>query len=227
MARIMNREIRLTEDRARIYISEVLLALEDLHKNNIIFRDLKPENVVLDENGHALLTDFGLSKEGIEDNVATYSFCGSLAYLAPEVIRRKGHGKAVDWYLLGVLLYELVVGQPPYFSANRNKLLRNIQIAPLKLPLFLSPEIKNLLIALLDRNPQKRLGSGKEDAGEIKAHPWFKGINWQEALERKLNPPKPTIKALARKGIVKHVFIEATNTSNNIEEWDYTGKLNI
>ncbi len=116
---MIQREKRVTEDRARIYLAEILLALEDLHKRDIIFRDLKPDNVVLDEEGHALLTDFGLSKEGVLDNISAKSFCGSIAYLAPEMLRRSGHGKAVDWYLLGVLLYELVVGKPPYFTSNR------------------------------------------------------------------------------------------------------------
>jgi len=94
------------------------LALEELHRRNIIFRDLKPDNIVINAQGHALLTDFGLSKEGVHDHNGAKSFCGSVAYLAPEVIRRKGHGKAVDWYLLGVLLYEMLVGVPPYYSPN-------------------------------------------------------------------------------------------------------------
>jgi len=98
----------------------VLLALEDLHKRDIIYRDLKPDNVVLDPEGHANLTDFGLSKEGVEDSHrGAKSFCGSVAYLAPEMLRRVGHGKAVDWYLLGVLLYEMLVGVPPYFSPKK------------------------------------------------------------------------------------------------------------
>lgn len=126
LGKIIGRERRLSEDRARIYLAEIVLALEDLHNRDIIFRDLKPDNVVIDENGHALLTDFGLSKEGVLDNQAAKSFCGSIAYLAPEMLRRTGHGKSVDWYLCGVLLYEMLIGCPPYFNNNRDMLFQNI-----------------------------------------------------------------------------------------------------
>ncbi len=90
-----------------------------MHRKGIIFRDLKPDNVVLDCEGHCMLTDFGLSKEGVYDNKGAKSFCGSLAYLAPEMIKRTGHGKSVDWYLLGVMLYEMLVGVPPYYSTDK------------------------------------------------------------------------------------------------------------
>ena len=119
LGHVLQREKKLSEERARIYLAEVLLAIEELHNREIIYRDLKPDNVVLDEEGHALLTDFGLSKEGVKNSEYTQSFCGSVAYLAPEMLRRSGHGRSVDWYLLGVLLYEMLVGIPPYF--NRNK----------------------------------------------------------------------------------------------------------
>lgn len=143
-------EKRFTEYRARIYLCEIILALEELHKHNIIFRDLKPDNIVLDEDGHALLTDFGLSKEKVHDNYQAKSFCGSLAYLAPEIIRRQGHGKAVDWYLLGVVFYEMVAGKPPYFSMDKNELINNIQRGKLKIPSSLSSEAKELIIDVRD-----------------------------------------------------------------------------
>lgn len=112
-------EGRFNEERARIYAAEVVCALEALHKRNIIFRDLKPENIVIDQDGHAMLTDFGLSKEGISSSTMARSFCGSVAYLAPEMLSRKGHGKTVDWYLLGILLFEMLTGTPPYYSPCR------------------------------------------------------------------------------------------------------------
>lgn len=119
MSRALHKDRRFSEERARYYMAEILLALEDLHKRDIIFRDLKPDNVVFDEDGHAMLTDFGLSKEGILNNNSARSFCGSPAYLAPEMLKRSGHGKSVDWYLLGVLLYEMLVGIPPYYSNSK------------------------------------------------------------------------------------------------------------
>ena len=143
---VLSREKKFDEPRARCYLAEILLALQELHKRDIIFRDLKPDNVVIDEEGHALLTDFGLSKESVLDNNQAKSFCGSVAYLAPEVLRRAGHGKSIDWYLTGVLLYEMLVGIPPYFSNNKEQMFTNIEGGPLRLPHYLSPEAKDLLV---------------------------------------------------------------------------------
>ena len=125
-----------------------------------------------------MLTDFGLSKEGVLDNISAKSFCGSIAYLAPEMLKRSGHGKSVDWYLLGVLLYEMLVGYSPYYNQNKEQLFYNIQNGVLKLPIGLSNEAKSLLISLLVRNPSKRLGAGPTDAEEIKKHPFFRNVNW-------------------------------------------------
>lgn len=195
MASQIAREKRFSETRARIYLSEILLAIEELHKRDIIYRDLKPDNIVLDEEGHALLTDFGLSKEGVMDNQSAKSFCGSVAYLAPEMLRRQGHGKAVDWYLLGVLFYEMIVGFPPYFSSNRDQMFSNIQRGKLKIPTSLSGDARSLLKELLNRDPLKRLGS-RRDGEEVKEHSFFYGINWDSVLRKELRPPKPYLTAI-------------------------------
>jgi serine/threonine protein kinase len=133
---------QLTEERAKFYIAEIILAIKDLHSRNIIYRDLKPENVVIDGGGHALLVDFGMAKDAVskaETGAAT--FCGSIKYLAPEMLNQLGHGQALDWYLLGVLLYEMIVGVTPFFSSNKDTLFNNIRYGKLKLPRTASPEL--------------------------------------------------------------------------------------
>ena len=190
LAKHLSIEKRFEENRAKFYLCEILLALEDLHKKNIIFRDLKPENVVLDEEGHCKLTDFGLSKEGIDNDKYTKSFCGSIAYLAPEVLKKQGHGKAVDWYLLGVLLYEMLTGVTPYYDKNRNVLFYNIEQGRLLIPSYVSENAKSLLIGLLQRDPKKRLGGSIRDAEEIKEHKFFENIDWKKIYEKQYEPPK-------------------------------------
>ena len=182
-------EKRFKEPRAKFYICEVLLALENLHKRDIIFRDLKPDNVVLDKEGHCKLTDFGLSKEGVTENAYAQSFCGSIAYLAPEMLKKQGHGKAVDWYLLGVLFYEMLTGITPYFTTRKEEIFYNIEHGELKIPNFVSKEAAELLKRLLERNPSKRLGGGGRDAQEIKEHPYFKDVDWKKIYEKKIKPP--------------------------------------
>jgi len=191
-------EKKFNEYKARIYCAEVLLALQELHSKDIIFRDLKPDNVVLDEDGHALLTDFGLSKEGIYDLKETKSFCGSYAYLAPEMVQKSGHGKSVDWYLYGVFLYEMLVGIPPYYDNDRDVLFYNIINEDLELPSHISKEAIDLIVRLMDRNPVTRLGTNGAD--EIKEHKWFRGINWEDAINMKLEPPLPYLKRKVKVG---------------------------
>lgn len=227
MSRTLHKDKRFSEDRARMYLAEILLAIEDLHKRDIIFRDLKPDNVVFDEDGHAMLTDFGLSKEGVMNNSGAKSFCGSPAYLAPEMLKRSGHGKSVDWYLLGCLLYEMLVGIPPYYSNNKEQLYANIQNGPLKLPNYLSDEARNLLISLLNRNPYKRLGAGKRGADEIKEHPFMTAINWEEAMQRKLKVPKPYLKKVIPQEIPldkvygRGAFEESMKNHNRLNDWSF------
>ena len=182
-------EKRFSESRAKFYICEVLLALENLHQRDIIFRDLKPDNVVLDEQGHCKLTDFGLSKEGVTENQSASSFCGSIAYLAPEMLKKQGHGKAVDWYLLGVLLYEMLVGITPFFTNRKEDIFHNIEFEELKIPEFIKEDTASLLRGLLQKDPWKRLGGSNRDAEEIKEHPYFKDVNWDDVYNKRITPP--------------------------------------
>jgi serine/threonine protein kinase len=130
LASMLRKEHRFAEDRARVYFCEMLFVIEYLHEKNIVFRDLKPENILIDARGHLVLTDFGIAKELKDKTNNSGTFCGSLAYMPPEILTGGSkHGMAIDFYLLGVVLYEMLTGKPPYFSKNRNDLLRNIKSA--------------------------------------------------------------------------------------------------
>ncbi|CDW89321.1 protein kinase domain containing protein [Stylonychia lemnae] len=193
LAEYLQLEKRFNEDKVRLYSSEILLGLEELHRKDIIFRDLKPDNVVLDAEGHAMLTDFGLSKEGVMKEGMAKSFCGSYAYLAPEMLKKVGHGKAVDWYLLGVIIYEMLCGIPPYYANNKEELFENIKNAALDIPQYVSPVAKDIILRLLNRNPKKRLGT-IAGADEIKKHPFFKNIDWVKLYNRQYKAPEPYLR---------------------------------
>eukprot|EP00916_Digyalum_oweni_P019226 GHVL01032014.1.p1 GENE.GHVL01032014.1~~GHVL01032014.1.p1 ORF type:complete len:366 (-),score=56.98 GHVL01032014.1:128-1225(-) len=191
----LSRACRFPEQRARFYSAEILLALEHLHKLDIVYRDLKPENVLLDAEGHIKLTDFGLSKEGIQDNFSARSLCGTPEYLAPEILNRTGHGRAVDWWSLGAIIYEMLTGLPPFYTKDRDKLYENIRTGELKYPAFISAAANSLLEGLFQRNPNKRLGGGPDDALEIKRHPFYAShVDWAALKARKIAPPfKPNL----------------------------------
>jgi len=140
-----------------------------MHKKGIIYRDLKPENVLLGSDGYLKITDFGLSKEGIESGRKTYTFCGTPEYLAPEIIRGLGHDKTVDYWTLGALLYDMLSGSPPFYSSDREKMFRNILEKPLEIRPYFSAESTSILKGLLTVNPNKRLSNPEE----IRAHPFF------------------------------------------------------
>jgi len=185
---------RFPEEVARVWVGEVALALGHLHSLSVIYRDLKPENILLDDNGHCCLTDFGLSKD-VDPNDKAHTFCGTPEYLAPEIVTGAGHDKAVDWWSLGILLYELTVGIPPFYSQNVNEMYNKIQHGVLRFPPFLSEPCKALIVALLNRDPKKRLGS-KADIDDLKAHAFFKDINFEKMMKKEIDPPyKPKIKA--------------------------------
>ena len=169
---------KFKEKTARFYAANILLGIEELHWNNVIYRDLKPENVLIADDGYAKITDFGLSKENIVGNQDTMSFCGTPEYLAPEILNKTGHGKAADWWSFGAIIFEMINGVPPFYTKNRNKLYHNIKHSDPDIPAHWSPNLKDLLSKLLQKDPSERLGSSKEDARDIMSHPWFESINW-------------------------------------------------
>ena len=181
-------EGRFTEERARFYAAEIVLAIEILHQNTIAYRDLKPENVLLDTEGHVRLTDFGLSKEGITRTQLTQTFCGTPEYLAPEVVQGQPYGLPVDWWSLGTILYEMLTGLPPFYNQNLHLMYEKIVRARVSYPPYLSHASKSLLAALLERDPEKRLGTAG-DADEVKQHPFFAAIDWSKLKRREVQAP--------------------------------------
>jgi len=190
----LSRASRFDETRAKFYAACMVLAIEHLHSLDIIYRDLKPENVLVDQSGYAKITDFGLSKENICDNKSTFSFCGTPEYLAPEIINKVGHGKAVDWWSLGALIYEMLTGLPPFYTRDREKLFNSIKFMDVTIPAYFSENAKSIVQAFFIKEPNDRLGSGVRGADEIKDHPWFADINWEALFTKSLEPPFiPTI----------------------------------
>lgn len=179
---------KFEEDIARFYFAEVLLALEYLHDNNIVYRDLKPENVLLDVDGHVVLTDFGLSKDHFEKDNLAYSFCGSPEYMSPEMLSETGHGRMNDVYALGCLLYEFLNGLPPHYDADRDTMFEKIVTKPLAIPSSNSSEAKDLLKKLLTKNQRSRLGY-KGGIAEIKKHPFLKSIDFEALSKKEIAPP--------------------------------------
>lgn len=188
----LQKERRFDVNRSRFYTAELLCALECLHGFSVIYRDLKPENILLDYQGHIALCDFGLCKLDMKDEDRTNTFCGTPEYLAPELLMGKGYNKTVDWWTLGVLLYEMLTGLPPFYDENTNEMYRKILSEPLHFSDVVPPAAKDLLTKLLNRDPAQRLGAN--GSAEIKAHPFFHAIDWRKLLQRKYEPTfKPSV----------------------------------
>jgi serine/threonine protein kinase len=173
-------------DVTRFYASEILLVFEKLHKNGIVYRDLKPENLVFSSQGHIKFIDFGFAKQ-IKDR--TYTLCGTPEYLAPEIIKGEGSSFGSDWWAFGVLIYEFLVGQSPFMDENENEMYQKICKGSVDYPPGLDPVTKSLLDGLLRVDASTRLGCTAIGAEEIKAHPWFHGIDWGKVLAHRYQPP--------------------------------------
>jgi len=177
---------RFTSSMANFYTAEIVSTLDYLHERNIVYRDLKPENLLLDREGHLKLTDFGFAKY-LDDR--TYTLCGTPEYLAPEIIQSKGHNKAVDWWALGILVYEMLVGYPPFYDDNAFGIYEKILVGKVTWPKKIDGIAKDLVRKLLVQDRTKRLGNMKNGAEDVKNHRWFRHIDWDDVRNKKLQPP--------------------------------------
>ena len=178
---------KFSNEKAKFYIVELVLAIEFLHKNNMLYRDLKPENILIGVDGHIKITDFGLSKI-LPKTDKTYTICRTVRYLAPEILSGEGYNNAVHWWSLGCIMYEMLVGKIPFKSKNDN-LNINVYKKPVRYPQYIDEKAKDLLTKLLEIDPDKRLGNGENGWEDVKSHPYFSDVNWDDAYNKKLKPP--------------------------------------
>lgn len=173
------------------YFCEILLGLEYLHSQQVLYRDLKPENCLLDDEGHIRLTDFGLSKDNLTQSGFSTSFVGTAGYLSPEMVARQGHGYPLDYYCLGCLLYCLLTGSLPHYEGDYKAMIqRRVNGEPCAFPPWISPDAQNLLQGLLAPDPVERLGS-RCGAMEVKEHPWVAEVDWTRVYRREPQPCFP------------------------------------
>jgi protein kinase A/protein kinase X len=206
----LRQEGRLPNDHAKFYAGEIILAFAYLHTLKIVYRDLKPENCLLDAEGHMKLTDFGFAKiveskmmevDGEREPVETktWTLCGTPEYLAPEMVQAKGHGKGVDWWALGILIFEMLAGYPPFSDESPFGTYRKILEATVEFPRHFDVKARDLIKRLLTKDEEKRLGCQKHGVEDLKRHKWYKGMDWDQLLNRSLTkdvPFLPPVKSL-------------------------------
>lgn len=183
---LLRKSQRFPNPVAKFYAAEVSLALEYLHSHNIIYRDLKPENILLDKNGHIKITDFGFAKE-VPD--VTWTLCGTPDYIAPEVVTTKAYNKSVDWWSLGILIYEMLTGYTPFYDQTPMKTYENILLGHVRYPSYLHPDAVDLLQKLITKDLTRRLGNLQGGSGDVKAHPWFSEVIWEKLLSKDIETP--------------------------------------
>ncbi|KAL5001459.1 kinase-like domain-containing protein [Aspergillus recurvatus] len=216
----LQKEGRFQEPRAKFYIAELIMALQHLHDHDIVYRDLKPENVLLDANGHIALCDFGLSKANLTQNDTTNTFCGTTEYLAPEVLLdEQGYTKMVDFWSLGVLVFEMCCGWSPFYAEDTQQMYKNIAFGKVRFPRdALSTEGRNFVKGLLNRNPKHRLGA-QNDAKELMAHPFFNDVDWEALGRKEVIPPfKPKLKSDTDTSNFDPEFTNALENSNSLND---------
>jgi len=182
----LRRAGRFPNETTRFFAASIVLAIQYLHSKDIVYRDLKPENLLLDQRGYLKITDFGFAKK-VTDR--TWTLCGTPEYLAPEIIQSKGHGKGVDWWALGVLIYEMLAGYPPFYDENPFGIYQKILAGKIEFPRHFDVHAKDLVKKLLSADRTKRIGNLKGGAEDIKKHKWFKGFDFAALLSYNFQSP--------------------------------------
>jgi serine/threonine protein kinase len=191
----LRQEGQFSEERARFYAAEIMLGIGFLHGQGLVYRDLKPENILVDRDGHLKITDFGHAKADMDGQSTTSTFCGTAEYIAPEMLQGKAYTKAVDWWSFGIMLFEMLCGMPPFIHDNPNGLYAMIVNKEVVFPETMSPNARDLLEQLLEKDPDRRIGSGEADFVEIKKHPFFQGVDFDALLNKEIEPEwKPVLR---------------------------------
>ncbi|KAJ5077517.1 non-specific serine/threonine protein kinase [Anaeramoeba ignava] len=216
----LNNDNHFSENRVRLYAAEIILALNYLHGLGVIYRDLKLENILLDSKGHICLTDFGLSKViRSGPNSEAKTLCGTPEYLAPEILLTQTQTSAVDYWSLGTILFEMLHGMPPFYSENVSEIYDKILNQKLLVANALSPEAQSLLKSFIKRNPKKRLGSGPNGFEDIKAHPFFKGLDWEKVYRKEYVPEFiPQVKQIDDVSQIDPLFTKQLPIDSPVEE---------
>ncbi|GJQ73041.1 hypothetical protein Trydic_g1673 [Trypoxylus dichotomus] len=183
---------KFDETMAKFYAAQVILAFEYIHGMGIVYRDLKPENILIDKDGYLKITDYGFCKK--VDDARTYTLCGTPEYLAPEIIMSQGYNKSVDWWAIGILIYEMAAGYPPFFANDPMKIYEKIVSGKFVCPQHFSKALKDLVSNIIQVDRTKRYGILKSGARDVKGHEWFKSMDWEALLQKKLKPSfKPKV----------------------------------
>jgi len=219
----LSNERCFNEPRAKFYSAQIISGIQYLHGHGIIYRDLKPENILLNNLGNVVMTDFGLSKQGlVSSDSRTATFCGTPEYLAPEIIKGEDYTKAIDWWSVGTLIFEMLTGLPPFYAELEENMYHKILTAEVEIPPHFSPEVSDLILRLLTKDSTKRL----QDPVQIKAHVWFNSIDWYQLEHLQIQPTfVPKVKNAEDVGNIDEEFLnEDPNQLDDGQEVGISGK---